>query len=177
MGMKMFLWYNNRFLLFMLGMRIRQGEKSFSEVKSSMETQYSSIVENKCADGACPKIIFLSADDEKILTEGKYWLETDGWTVWTFQDLVLHCGLNASDYSIRDRNFQGFDLKTFPKDSDAGDMFVYTRELVISVTLLSLSSVTFCTMSSNLCRIAMLLKGDLAWESTHSLDSMPFFVS
>ncbi|OQV23081.1 hypothetical protein BV898_03127 [Hypsibius exemplaris] len=47
---------------------------------------------------------------------------------------------------------------------------VHSKELVISITLLSMAEHVICTFSSNVCRLAALLRGDYSDKSMHSLD-------
>lgn len=52
---------------------------------------------------------------------------------------------------------------------------VHSKELILSISLLAMADHLICTFSSNICRLAVLLRGDRSANFVHSLDLPEWF--
>lgn len=149
--------YSGRFI----GIHIRRGDKiAWNESADIPVSNYSDKIKQICAHSIsfstdnCPKNIFVMYDEKSAFDQLKMSLNSS-FNVFDLETSVRRFEWNISAYIVTSVNERKH--KTPPRDRSFWR--VHTKQIIIEMTLLALSEILVCTMSSNICRLVALLRG------------------
>ena len=114
---------------------------------------------------SCPSHVFVMYDEGQAFSRLKECALQDNYST-KFLDyamLVNMTGRNAAE-------FASVVHPASTSEYDQREWFKHTQEMLLSITLLAMSDQLICTFSSNVCRLAALVRGNLDSKSLHSLD-------
>ncbi|XP_055337127.1 uncharacterized protein LOC129587413 [Paramacrobiotus metropolitanus] len=149
---------------------LRRGDKlSTHEMRHISAGMYYQSVMNTCRQQSamCCTNLFVVYDDRKLYNEF-HQMSAKKFRVFDLGKLLAMEKKSRYDYTIE---LNGMNVYDVLKDNQS-QWFIHTREVIVSITLLSLADHVFCTFSSNFCRVVALLRGNrCGFDTLHSLDT------
>ncbi|GAU88741.1 hypothetical protein RvY_01379 [Ramazzottius varieornatus] len=147
---------------------IRRGDKlAAKEMENVPIEKYWEKVASICKllKNSCPHNVFVMYDEPEELKSLKELAVQDASTrFFDFPMLINSTGRDLED-------FVSLSPPALFVKNDKNEWFKHTQEMLLSMTLLAMSDQLICTFSSNVCRLAALIRGDLNPETIHGLDA------
>lgn len=142
------------------GVHVRRGNKLLIEAKEVPLHRFVAKVQEVCrvAGSRCPKNIFLMHDELWVFDKFQSMLNGT-FQLYNFRTLLKRSQVLWDDDTVREMEEPPEGAKPLPR----------TKQLIVELTLLSLSDQIICTYSSNVCRTAALLRGSHSGD-VQSLD-------
>lgn len=142
------------------GIHVRRGNKLLVEAKEVPLARYVAKVHEVCraSGSSCPTNIFLMYDElwvfEKIhsMLNGSFQLHN-------FRTLLKRSNAHWDDSTMHETEEPPEGTKPLPR----------TKQFIVELTLLAMADQIICTYSSNVCRIAAVLRGNHV-DNIHSMD-------
>ncbi|OQV24946.1 putative Alpha-(1,3)-fucosyltransferase C [Hypsibius exemplaris] len=134
-------------------------DRAFVEMKEISVGRYVAEVVSWCKNltSACPRNVFVMQDDEEdtFYKELKSQLTLTNFKLFGLRDIL-------------DGSPVGRHILFGRRLGDASDRMRNSREMVLSLTIMAMANYIMCTFSSNVCRLAALINGNL--DNFRSLD-------
>lgn len=116
-------------------------------------------------ENSCPQNVFVMYDEPGVLSSLKELaVQNSSTRFFDFPILINSTGKDP-------RDFASLSPPALLDKNDKNEWFKHTQEMLLSITLLAMSDQLICTFSSNVCRLAALIRGNLNPETIHSLDA------
>lgn len=146
----------------------RRGDKFWGEATEvPMRSFADKILETCRVNGSsCPRNIYVMSDEDSAFEMFQSYFN-ESYAVYDLRTLMICSGMKWGDF------FVDGDVtcrKRSARVADESFWLPHTRQLIVEITLLSLSDQLVCTLSSNICRLAALVRGSYK-HNLHSMDT------
>lgn len=147
-----------------ISVHLRRGDKLWAEAKEIPVRDFAQKI-CRVNNSACARNIYVMSDEESAFEEFRSYFNGSH-TVYDLRTLMKCSGMNWEDFFV---NGDITCRKRRATVADKSFWLPHTRQLIVEMTLLSMSNELICTFSSNICRLAALLRGSYEGD-VHSMD-------
>ncbi|OQV25602.1 hypothetical protein BV898_00538 [Hypsibius exemplaris] len=152
-----------------IAIHIRRGDKiTRREMGDIAVGDYWKKLREICASQSCPSNVFLMYDEQASYDTMRE-LSSVHFQMLDLRLILQQAGETASNYVSEELENTGTSA-TGARNRDGTFMREHSKELVLSISLLAMSDHLICTFSSNVCRLAAVLRGNHSDHFVHSLD-------